>query len=172
MEHEKYVFRSSPDLEKACWAPWCFEGIPWESQEIVAENRLWMLQLRCLWDSKTHRTPYMSASWMHKFPCFVWLWDTRSSDLLSVKTEWPAWKQLTTDTHVVVHRALSPSDKILLPPLHIKFGLKIRFVEVQGRTLDALKYVCLCCLRWDSHWTTDMTGAAVPKGMFDRLFLL
>lgn len=71
-----------------------------------------------------------------KHSCFLCLWDSRAKDQFS-KRIWEERTQIIPGRQNVKHPPLVPSDKILMPPLHIKLGLAKQFVkalDVDGPT--------------------------------------
>jgi hypothetical protein len=52
---------------------------------------------------------------------------------------WPERGQLIPRN--VIHNALDPREKILLPPLHIKLGLLKQFVKALGPNSAALHHI-------------------------------
>lgn len=43
---------------------------------------------------------------------------------------------------IVLHVPLIDSDKVFMPPLHIKLGLMKNFVKALHNNIDALRYLC------------------------------
>jgi hypothetical protein len=58
-----------------------------------------------------------------------------------VKRDWPQRKSLKVGEKNVQHPALAEWHKILLLPLHMKFGLMKNFVKAMNRTGSAFKYL-------------------------------
>jgi len=58
-----------------------------------------------------------------KYCCFVCEWDRGANTFHYLKTHWPQRNSLEVGEKNVPHPALAEWHKILLPPLHIKFGL-------------------------------------------------
>ena len=54
---------------------------------------------------------------------------------------WPARKDLTPGSHDVLNSSLIERSKILLPPLHIKFGLAKQFVKALKPTIRAFRHI-------------------------------
>ena len=68
-------------------------------------------------------------------------WDSRVKTLHYLKRDWPQRKSLKVGEKNVQHPTLAEWHKILLPPLHIKFGLMKNFVKAMDRTGSAIKYL-------------------------------
>jgi len=66
-----------------------------------------------------------------KFPCFLSEWESRDKALHCIKRIWPARKILEPGYKNIKQHSLVESPRILLPPLHIKLGLK-EFCEDYG----------------------------------------
>jgi len=89
--------------------------------------------------------------------------------------EWPARKQLTPGTHSVNHEALVATDKILLPPFHIKLELVKRCVKALDNASDSWQHICYMfpLMFWRkieverSYWTTNTADATVK--IFGRI---
>lgn len=69
-----------------------------------------------------------------KYCCFLCLWDSRAKAAHYVKREWEARSTYTPGTSSVKFLPLVESQKIYLPPLHIKLGLMKNFVKQMGKT--------------------------------------
>ena len=76
-----------------------------------------------------------------KYPCFLCLWDSRDDAHHYVKTEWPARTEFVPGKHNVKAVPLVPTDKVLLPPLHIKLGLMKNFVKALNKDGEAFQYL-------------------------------
>lgn len=77
-----------------------------------------------------------------KFPCFLCLWDSRDRNSHWKKKDWPSRDSLLPGEKNVIRDSLVPSDKILLPPLHIKLGLIKQFVKSLNQAGACFKYLC------------------------------
>ena len=64
-----------------------------------------------------------------KFPCFLCLWDSRSKNEHWVRKEWPERNEFPVGQKNLINEPLVDSQKILIPPLHIKLGLMKQFVK-------------------------------------------
>jgi hypothetical protein len=79
-----------------------------------------------------------------KYNCFICLWDSRYKGNQYEKKEWQLRSETTrrTNVHNVRHEALVPSQKILLPPLHIKLGIVKSFIKtVLKKNDEAMGYL-------------------------------
>ena len=65
-----------------------------------------------------------------KHSYFLCLWNSRADEQYYLVKNWPARKDLTPGSHNVLNSPLIERSKILLPPLHIKFGLAKQFVKI------------------------------------------
>ncbi|XP_068201934.1 uncharacterized protein [Palaemon carinicauda] len=64
-----------------------------------------------------------------KYSCFLCLWDSRADDDHFKKVHWPPRMELQPGMLNVHREPLVDSNKVLLPPLHIKLGLIKQFVK-------------------------------------------
>ena len=64
-----------------------------------------------------------------KYPCFLCLLDSQADDLHYVRQKWLLRQGLKPGSHNVQSHPLVEPNKILLPPLHIKFGVMKNFVK-------------------------------------------
>lgn len=77
-----------------------------------------------------------------KYGCFLCTWDSRWKGDQYSKKQWKLRAEGTLGEHNIVHKALVPTEKILLPPLHIKLGVVKNFVkclDTNGTALNFLK---------------------------------
>jgi len=58
-----------------------------------------------------------------KYPCFICLWDSRAKQDHWKKVTWPLRENMTLGRANIINEPLVDIEKIILPPLHIKFGL-------------------------------------------------
>jgi len=75
-----------------------------------------------------------------KFCCFLCMWDSRAWNLHYQKKDWPLRGSPQPGTKNVVHMPLVESNKIVLPPLHIKLSLMKNFVKAMDRDRSAFRY--------------------------------
>jgi hypothetical protein len=78
-----------------------------------------------------------------KHPCFLCLWDSRDKENHWVRKDWPLRETTVLREHNVVNAPLVDSDKIILPPLHIKLGLMKQFVKSLNK--DGLCFDFIAC---------------------------
>jgi len=95
-----------------------------------------------------------------KYSCFLCLWDSRATSQHYVTGQWPARTQLTTGQYNVIHDRLVETEKILLPPLHIKLGLAKQFVKALGSQSEAFQHICLMFPK--------LSDAKLKAGIFTR----
>ena len=76
-----------------------------------------------------------------KYGCFLCEWNSRAKDLHYIKKDWPLRQSLTPGEKNVQHPPLIQSNKILLPPLHIKLGLIKNFVKAMDKTKAGFNYL-------------------------------
>ena len=76
-----------------------------------------------------------------KFPCFLCLWDSRDDAQHYSKRIWPPRTDFTPGKHNVKAVPLVPTEKVLLPPLHIKLGLMKNFVKALTKDGAAFQYL-------------------------------
>ena len=58
-----------------------------------------------------------------KYPCFLYLWDSRAKDKHWEQKLWPVRKFLTVEEKNIKQQPLVATEKIIFPPLHFKLGL-------------------------------------------------
>jgi hypothetical protein len=76
-----------------------------------------------------------------KFSCFLCLWDSRADSEHYITKEWPVRHRMEPGKQNVLHNALVPRSKILLPPLHIKLGLIKQFIKALDSNSDAYLHI-------------------------------
>jgi len=76
-----------------------------------------------------------------KYCCFICEWDSRARAAYYVRQNWPMRQSLEPGQKSVQHPPLVESEKILLPPLHIKLGVMKNFVKAMDKTRPALQYI-------------------------------
>jgi len=77
-----------------------------------------------------------------KFPCFLCLWDSRADSEHYTRKLWPARGEFIPGSHSVKTEPLVESQRVLLPPLHIKLGLMKAFVKAIDHSGAAFQYLC------------------------------
>ena len=78
-----------------------------------------------------------------KYSCFLCLWDSRTNDDHYKKVHWPPRVELQPGLFNVLKQVLVDSNKVLLPPLHIKLELVKQFVKALDFGGEALQEICL-----------------------------
>ena len=76
-----------------------------------------------------------------KFCCFLCEWDSRARDTHYVLKNWPQRASLKPGVKNVNEEPLVRSEKILLPPLHIKLGLMKNFVKAMDKDGEGFQYL-------------------------------
>ena len=76
-----------------------------------------------------------------KFPCYLCLWDSRSTPLHHKKRNWPPRSSYHIGLYNVKKTPLVEPKKVLLPPLHIKQSLIEQFVKKLNPKDDAFKHI-------------------------------
>ena len=76
-----------------------------------------------------------------KYPCFLCLWDSRADSQHFSKKDWPLREELNPGSHNVLSNPLVNSNKILLPPLHIKLGLMKNFVKAMDKDGNGFQFL-------------------------------
>ena len=75
-----------------------------------------------------------------KYCCFLCIWDSRAKEKHYVVQHWEKREEFVPEVCNVKAEPLVPPHKILLPPLHIKLGLK-NFVKALNKVGDAFTYL-------------------------------
>jgi len=77
-----------------------------------------------------------------KYPCFLYLWDSRADDQHWQRKDCPVREELVVGQNNVINETLVDRDRILLPPLHIKLGTMKQFVKALDKNADCFRYIC------------------------------
>ena len=93
-----------------------------------------------------------------KYPCFICLWDSRDKSQHYKKKIWPLRRTLKARDPNVSKNPLIESEKVLLPPLHIKLGLMKQFVKALDTDGDCFKYLL--------NRFPGLTDAKIKGGIF------
>ena len=93
-----------------------------------------------------------------KFCCFLCLWHCRARAEHYVRKHWPARDEIEQGKHNIKHKPLLQSDRIHLPPLHIKLGLFKQFVKALDK--DSLAFAYL------SKKFPSLSRAKIKEGIF------
>ncbi|GBN53411.1 hypothetical protein AVEN_132505-1 [Araneus ventricosus] len=78
-----------------------------------------------------------------KFYCFLCQWDSRDRKKHYIKKVWPKRQFLIPGVKNEENEPLVVSEKILLPPLHIKFGLMKNFIKAMDCAGSGFQYLPL-----------------------------
>ena len=78
-----------------------------------------------------------------KYPCFICLWDTRARNNPWVKKGWPPRDFMRVGKPNVINKPLFAKKKMIIPPMHIKFGLIKQLMNALPITGDCFNYVYL-----------------------------
>lgn len=73
--------------------------------------------------------------------CFLCTWYTRFKGNQYEKRDWELRDSRVVNEQSIIHNALVPTDKILLPPLHIKLGVMKNFVKSLPLESPAFQYL-------------------------------
>lgn len=76
-----------------------------------------------------------------KHCCFLCLWDSRARGEHYIRKDWPERKSKIPGLNNQAYAPLVDSNKILLPPLHIKLGLIKQFVKALPKDSPAFLYL-------------------------------
>ncbi|GBM20775.1 hypothetical protein AVEN_30025-1 [Araneus ventricosus] len=93
-----------------------------------------------------------------KFCCFLCQWNSRDRKNHYIKKVWPKRQFLITCVKNVENEPLVASEKIILPPLHIKLGLMKNFVKAMDCGRRGFQYLCLNFLK--------VSEAKIKEGIF------
>ena len=77
-----------------------------------------------------------------KYPCFLCMWDSRAKSEHWTRKEWPLRKEMIAGEKNIIHQPLVTTEKIILPPLHIKLGLMKQFVTALNTDGACFRYLC------------------------------
>jgi len=81
-----------------------------------------------MWRFKNNDDFIRSTKWIYKI-CFICQWDSRARNEHYIRKDWPLRGNLTPGSKNIIKKSLIPTDKVILPPLHIKLGLVKQFVK-------------------------------------------
>ena len=76
-----------------------------------------------------------------KYPYFLCLWDSRAKQDHWKKRDWLSREVFVTGERNTVNAPLVNKEKVLLPPLHIKLGLKKQLVKALDKEGECCKYL-------------------------------
>ncbi|CAH2989105.1 unnamed protein product [Chilo suppressalis] len=75
-----------------------------------------------------------------KYCCFLCMWDSRATEKHYITKVWPEWSEFVCGKSNVKHVPLIDPKNVILPPLHIKLGLKKNFVKAMNKEGDGFLY--------------------------------
>ena len=76
-----------------------------------------------------------------KHSCFLCLWDSRAVTEHYSRKDWPERRFFILGTQNAKHDPLVDSEKILMPPLHIKLGLVKQFVKAMNKDGNGFQHI-------------------------------
>lgn len=103
-----------------------YESVKYLLESVNYENHKW----RICCDLKMVALLCGLQGGFTKNMCFICLWNTRYKGNQYQKHDWEKRDVFRVGTANVIHEPLVPTDKVLLPPLHIKLGIFKNFVKV------------------------------------------
>ena len=68
-----------------------------------------------------------------KHSCFLCKWESRARNLHYVKKDWPVRNAFSIGQKNVIQKPIVDTEKIILPPLHIKLGLAKNSIEAMKK---------------------------------------
>ena len=77
-----------------------------------------------------------------KHPCFFCIWDSRDKANHWIEKDWEPRITLRAWDKNIINEPLIPRDRIILPPLHIKFGLIKQLVKALDKYGECFGYIC------------------------------
>ena len=87
-----------------------------------------------------------------KYCCFLCLWDSWTVSQHYKQKAWGSRSTFVSGEHSLKNNPLVDMIKVLLPPLHIKFGLMNNFVLIQSVFfIYPVLSVISCCNSWNMH---------------------
>ncbi|GBL75125.1 hypothetical protein AVEN_194382-1 [Araneus ventricosus] len=106
-----------------------------------------------------------------KFPCFLCLWDSRAKDLHWTEADW-SLRCLNTRLKNVINTTFVPTEKVLLPPLHIKLRLMKQFLKSLSKDRGCFRYLCSMFPKLSEAKLKEgvFTGPDIQKLLSDSLF--
>ena len=82
-----------------------------------------------------------TATWLYEVLLFLCEWDSRDRQNHYIKKDWPKRESLTPGKKNVFSQPLVASEKIYLPPLHIKLGLMKNFVKAMDHNGEGFNFL-------------------------------
>ncbi|GBM82660.1 hypothetical protein AVEN_200564-1 [Araneus ventricosus] len=93
-----------------------------------------------------------------KYPCFLCDWVCRERSQHWINREWPVREKLEIGRKNVIEETLVDREMILLPPLHIKLGLKKQLAKALDKEGRCFKHLL--------HAFPGLSAAKVKEGIF------
>ena len=104
-----------------------------------------------------------------KYPCFIYLRDSRARDDHWVKKGWPPRDSMRVGKANVINEALVASEKIFIPPLRIELGLRNPALTIEKLKPGIFDGPQICPLIKDPCFMHSMLGT---KSAAWQLFIL
>ncbi|KAI6652425.1 hypothetical protein LOD99_7439 [Oopsacas minuta] len=76
-----------------------------------------------------------------KYPCFLCYWYSRDRNQHWIREKWPPRECLKVGDKNVINNPLVHTNRIILPPLHIKLGLMKQFINALDKDRYCFKYI-------------------------------
>ena len=76
-----------------------------------------------------------------KHSYFLCYWDSRATNQLCIKKDWPAREDLAVGDKNIINEPLVNRDRIILPSIHIKLSLMKQFVKALDKDGDCFNYI-------------------------------
>ena len=133
---------------------WIKHVTTWKAVEV---HKVWATRMAALWWFESFPLMLGLQGGYRKYCCFLCEWNSRCRESHYVKKFWPQQNSWELEKKNVQHPPLVDSQKMLLPPFHIKLGLMKNFVK----TLDkkaGFKYLYEKCPR--------LSEAKIKEGVF------
>ena len=146
--------KTSVPLAHSLYTKECYETMAYLLQTIKYEKYGWNI----CGDLKVISILLGMQKGFTKYCCFLCEWDSRDRKKHYVVREWPIRKSLVPGQKSVSNKPLVKTEKILLPPLHIKLGLMKNFVKAMNKDSEGFMY-----LRGKFPKTSD---AKIKEGIF------
>jgi len=94
-----------------------------------------------------------------KYPCFLCLWDSRDRMNHYKRKIWTQRTSFEVNSMNVIREPLVNSNRVLLPPLHIKLGLMKQFVKALKKEGECYQYL--------QQQFPKLSEAKIKEGVFD-----
>jgi len=94
-----------------------------------------------------------------KHMCFLWIWNSRGDKNLYKKHDWPSRTEHVVGKYDIKHQALIDTQRVHLPPLHIKLSLMKNFVKSMDHQNSGFQYL-------KDKFRGILTDAKLEAGVF------